>query len=140
MDFQGATSVPILDKGKKQQITGTFTVTKSGLFLPMQLIYKGKPARSLPKGTEFPDHFDLTFTESHWSNEEKCIQHTQNIIVPYIESKWEELGLNRDQKVLCIFDVFKGQKTEKYRSVLELYDIIAVYVPPTWQDTFSPST
>ena len=122
MDFQGATSVPIVGKGKKQQITGKFTVTKSGLFLPMQLIYKGKTTRSLPRGTEFPDGFDLTFTENHWSNEEKRIQHIENIIVPYIESKREELGLNPDQKVLCIFDVFKGQKTEKYRSVLELYD------------------
>ena len=60
----------------------------------------------------------------------------ENIIVPYIESKLEELGLNPDEKVLCIFDV--GQKTEKYRSVLELYDIIAVYVPANMKRYFQP--
>ena len=34
MDFQGAENVPIVGKGKKQQISGTFSGTKSGLFLP----------------------------------------------------------------------------------------------------------
>ena len=79
MDFKGASSVPIVGKGKKQQITGTFSVTKSGCFLPMQLIYQGKTTRSLPKGINFPDDFDLTFTENHWSNEEKCIQHIKTM-------------------------------------------------------------
>ena len=62
MDFQGATSVPIVGKGKKQQITGTFTITKRGICLPMQLMYKGKTDRSLPSGSNFPDGFDLTYT------------------------------------------------------------------------------
>ena len=75
-------------KGKKQQITGTFTVTKTGSFLPMQLIYKGKTVSSLPNGANFPDGFDLAFIENHWSNEDKCIQHKiEKIVVPWIESK-----------------------------------------------------
>ena len=106
MDFQGATSVPIVDKGKKQQITGTFTITTSGIFLPMQLIYKGKTNRSLPRGIHFPDDFDLTYTENHWSNEEKCMQHIEKIVVPYLRSKREELALRPDQKALLILDVF----------------------------------
>ena len=40
MEFQGSKSVPIVGKGKKEQITGTFTVTKTGKFLPMQFSYK----------------------------------------------------------------------------------------------------
>ena len=32
---KGTSSVPLVGKGKKRQITGTFTVTKSGHFLPM---------------------------------------------------------------------------------------------------------
>ena len=46
---RGAKSVPLISKGKKKQITGTFTLTKSGIFLPMQLIYQGKTARCLPR-------------------------------------------------------------------------------------------
>ena len=39
---KGASSVPLLGKGKQKRITGTFTMIKSGDFLPMQLIYEGK--------------------------------------------------------------------------------------------------
>ena len=76
----------------------------------MQLIYKGKSTRSLSKRVNFFDGFDLTFTENHSSNEEKCIQHIEEIVVPYIELKWKEVRLNTDQNVLCFFNVFKGQK------------------------------
>ena len=37
----GARAVPITGKGDKRLITGTFTVTADGKFLPMQLIYTG---------------------------------------------------------------------------------------------------
>ena len=108
MDFQGAENVPIVGKGKKQQISGTFSGTKSGLFLPTRAsarpsarprvrpIYKGKTSRPLPKGIDFPDGFDITQTENHWSNEDKCIQHIETIIVPYLKAKREEMGLSPD--------------------------------------------
>ena len=138
MDYQGATSVPIVEKGKKQQIDGTFTVTKSGKFLPMQLIYKGKTQRCLPKGINFPDGFDVTCTKNHWSNEEKCIQHLERIVVPYLHSQREELGFSPNQKALLVFDVFKGQKTDRYRALLEHHDIVAVYVPANLTRYFQP--
>ena len=56
----------------------------------------------------------------------------------YLKAKREELGLSPDQKVLLIFDVFKGQKNEKCRSLLEMYDIIAVYVPANMTKYFQP--
>ena len=46
----------------------------------------------------------------HWSNEEKCIQHIERIIILYLKAKREELGLSPDQNALLIFKVFKGQK------------------------------
>ena len=63
----------LLEKEKTTETTGTFTVTRTGLFLPMQLTYKGKMTHCLSKRVNFPDGFDLAFTENHWSNEEKCI-------------------------------------------------------------------
>ena len=71
LHLKGAKSVPVVGKGKKKQITGTFAVSMSGEFLPFQLIYGGKTTRCLPQGIDFPDAFNLTFTENHWSNEEK---------------------------------------------------------------------
>ena len=49
LHFRGAKIVPLVGKGKKKQITGIFTCTKSGLFLPMQLVYEGKTDRYHPR-------------------------------------------------------------------------------------------
>ena len=55
----------------KSQIIATFVVYGAGSFLPIQLIYKRKSKRCLPKFT-FPSNFHITFTPNHWSNLEKC--------------------------------------------------------------------
>ena len=81
---KGAKNVPLIGKGKKKQITGTFTCTKSGIFLPMQLIYEGKTIRCHPRDIDFPDGFNVTHTENHWSNKEKVIEHLEVIVFPYI--------------------------------------------------------
>ena len=115
----GASSVPLAGKDEKKQITGTFTVSKSGYFLPMQLIYEGKTDRWLPKDVAFPGEFDLIYTQNHWSNEEKALQHLTKVVFPYVEKKTAELSLPAQQKSLLIFDVLKGQKTQKYQNHLE---------------------
>ena len=65
MEFEGGTNVPIFGKGKKHQIIGTFKFTKTGFFLSLELIYKGKMTWSLTKEVNFPDGFYLLFTENH---------------------------------------------------------------------------
>ena len=102
LNEKGAKSVPLQGKGKKKQITGTFAVSVTGDFLPMQLIYEGKTPRCLPKDVEFPKEFDVTFTPNHWSNEEKSKQLLHNIIFPYLKKKKKHnLGLPRDQSCCC---------------------------------------
>ena len=135
---KGASSVPIVGKGKKKQITGTFTVLKSGNFLPPQLIYEGKTDRCLPKGVAFPEDFDKTYTSNHWSNEEKAIQHVERIVIPYLKKKREELKLPSTQKALLIFDVFKGQTTAAYQEVVESNDCVIVFVPANMTNHFQP--
>ena len=54
---------------------------------------------------------------------------SEKIVVPYLKSKLEELALRPDQKALLILDVFKGQKTDRCRALLEMHDIVAAYVP-----------
>ena len=51
----------------KRQIIATFDVSLTGNFLRIQLIYKGKTKRSLPK-FKFPSTFSLSCTENYWSN------------------------------------------------------------------------
>ena len=103
----------LIVKGKKKQITGTFAVTKSGLSLPMQIIYQGKTERCHPQDFAFPPGFNITQTKKHWSNEDKVIEHLETLIFPYTAAKKEELGIPDHQKALLIYDVFKGQKTRK---------------------------
>jgi len=109
---QGSSNVPLVGKGKKKQITGTFAVTMTGQFLPMQLIYQGTTNRCLPKGVEFPDDWNVTYTKNHWSNEEKAIEHLEKVVFPYLKKQKAELKLTEEQKGMLIFDVFKGQVTE----------------------------
>ena len=112
LNEKGAKSGPLQGKGKKNQITGTFPVSVTGDFLPMQLIYEGKTPRCLPKDVEFPKEFDVTFTLNHWSNEKKSKRLLDNVIFPYLKKKEHDLGLPGDQKSLLIYDVFTGQTTE----------------------------
>ena len=89
-------------------------VTKAGLFLPMRLVYKGKTTSSLPKRVNFPDGFNV---------------HRKPL---------EELALNTDQQFLRIFDVFKRQKMDKYKSVSDKYNIVSVYTPANMTNHFQP--
>ena len=88
----GASSVPIVGKAKKKQISGTFTVAKSGILLPIQ------SDRCLLKEVVFPEDFEFTCTANHWSNEEKAIHHFERIIVPFLVEEREELNLSFTQK------------------------------------------
>ena len=135
---KGASNVPMVGKGKKKQITGTFTVTMTGQFLPMQLIYQGTTNRCLPKGVKFPDDWDVTCTENHWSNESKVIQHLQIVVFPYVKRRKVELNLPEDQKAMLIFDVFKGQITDKVTKFIEENECVIVQVPNNLTDQFQP--
>ena len=135
---KGASSVPLIRKGKQKQMTGTFTVSKAGIFLPMQLIYKGKTDRCFPVGVRFPNGFDVTYTPDHWSNEEKVVELLNVIIFPFLAKQQEELKLQPDQKAMLILDVFKGQKNTAVTELIEENNCMVVYVPPNMTNYFQP--
>ena len=135
---RGEANIPLIGKGKKKQITGTFTVTKSGDFLPMQIIYQGKTIRCHPQGVVFPEGFNITHTPNHWSNEEKSIELLEEIVFPYLSRKRAELNLPDDQKALLIFDVFKGQKTQRILDLMVENHSVYVFVPNNLTNEFQP--
>ena len=138
LNEKGAKSVPLQGKGEKKQSTGTFAVSMTGDFLPMQLMYDGKTPRCLPKDVEFPKEFDVTFTLNHWSNEKKSKRLLDNVIFPYLKKKEHDLGLPGDQKSLLIYDVFTGQTTENMKEYIEENDCVIVYVPNNMTHYFQP--
>ena len=127
-DLKGSKTVPVKGANGKRQITATFTVTASGSFLPIQLIYSGKTKRSLPK-FDFPKCFDVTFTPNHWSNYEKCVSLFKKIIFPYLKSKKEELGYPKEQYSLIVMDTFKGQDNADIKKLCLKNDCELVIVP-----------
>ena len=71
--------------GDKRQITGTYCVSMTGVFLPLQIIYQGKTKRCHPKQVKFLDGFHVTQTENHWSNEKVHLAYLKKTVIPYIE-------------------------------------------------------
>ena len=103
--FKGGKSVPLVGKGKSKHITGTFSCTKSGIVLPMQLIYQGQTKRCHLTGIEFPEGFNITHVKIHWSNEDKVIKHLESIII-CLPSQREPSWVSKKSKNACSFLMF----------------------------------
>ena len=63
-NVKGVKIVPIKGIDSKRQITATYAISMSGLFLAILVIYNGKTTRCLPNYA-FPENFDITFSENH---------------------------------------------------------------------------
>ena len=103
----GAKSVVIERNNDKRCITGTFGISFSSNFLPIQLIYGGKTEQSLPR-FKFPAEFSLSANPMHYSNTTESIKLIDEIIAPYLEIEIEKHNLPPTQKGLLIMDVFTG--------------------------------
>ena len=75
-------------------------------FLPIQLIYQGKPT------CPFPREFYVTQTENHWANENTSLDLIKEILVSYVRKVRQKVCLPEDQQWLLIADVFKGHWTD----------------------------
>ena len=86
---------------------------------------------------KFPEDFSLSANETHYSNEKESLKLLEEIILPYVRKEREKLGID-NQKVLLIFDVFRGQTTDKVLKVLEDNDILVTKVPANMTHLFQP--
>ena len=118
---KGSKSVLIAGSADKRNITGTFIITLSGKFLPMQLIYGGKTKESLPR-FKFPESFSLSANPKHFSNKAESLKVIKEIILPYVKQQCQELE-KLDQAAILIMDVFRGQMTEEVVSMLRTNNI-----------------
>ena len=69
----------------------------------MQLIYGGKTSKSLPR-VNFLKSFSLSANPKHYSNEQEAIKVLE--VIRYVKKEKERLGMEKDQAVLLIMDVF----------------------------------
>ena len=85
MEEKGSKQVLIPRIDDKCQITLLLGITKQGTLLPPQLIYAGKTKRCVPQKVKNPDDWDVTFTETPWSNELSMLRYIDNVILPYVK-------------------------------------------------------
>ena len=137
MEKEGMKKVDITGMNDKRQITVVLSITKTGYYLPPQLIYAGKTSKSLPK-VDFPSGWCVTFTDNHWANEYTTLQYLDEILLPYVKRKRKELGHPDDQTCLVIFDRFKAQCTATVLGVLEENNILVSLVPANCTDRLQP--
>ena len=97
-------------------ITATFSITLTGKFLPIHLIYSGK-TKNIP-AVSFPSDFVISANETHYSNEREALNMLGNVIIPYVEKQRVSLNLDFDHPALLIMDVSKGQMTCPVRELL----------------------
>ena len=121
----------------KRSITATFSITFSGNFLPMQLIYGGKTTKSLPK-FKFPHDFSLSVNKTHYSNEKEACKLIEETLVPYIEKVRQEENLLVSQNALVIMDVFSGQITSVVLDCFKDNKIEVVCVPANMRYLLQP--
>ena len=113
----------------------------TGDMLPMQVVYKGKTARSTPHSHPCLEHRNdvlLTSNPRGWANETTTIEYFQKAIVPYFIKKRQELGLESDHPGLAVYDQFRGQITEEVLRSFEEANITVVLVPGGWTSHLQP--
>ena len=132
----GETNVPIASTNDKRSITATFSITFDNKFLPMQLTYNGETNQSLPE-VDFPDGFSLSTNKTHYSNEEEALKFIDEIILPHFQKEQAKLRCE-NQKALLIFNVFRGQTTNKIFKVLRDNHILVTKVPANMTHLFQP--
>ena len=73
MAAKGEHYVTVEGSTDKRSMTGTFSISFDGNFLPMQPIYGGKTTQSLPR-FGFPKDFSLSTNSKHFSNTDESLK------------------------------------------------------------------
>ena len=129
--------VPVAGTTDYRQITGTFSVSLSGDFLPVQLIYQGKTKRCQPT-YPFPREFHVTQTKKHWANENTSLDLIKEVLVPYVRKFRQKLSLPEDQQRLLFADVFKGHWTDAVVTEAKRFNGKMCAIPSNMTNIFQP--
>jgi hypothetical protein len=130
---RGSASVAVVGAEDKRQITACLASSLHGDLLPLQLIFAGKTARSLPASTPVSKaaRVHLTFSDNHWSSLETMKQWVGELLVPYAERCIQQFELRTDARILLVLDVWAVHKSEAFRLFLRTHHprVHLVFVP-----------
>ena len=128
MEREGTKQVAIIGQEDKREVTVLMSVTASGILLPFQVIYLGKAIGCHAKVT-FPNDWNITQSDSHWSTESTMLEFIDKVIVPYVTQTREKLQLASDQPALALFDIFKAHCCESVLEKLHQHHIHQLFIP-----------
>ncbi|KAF8303338.1 hypothetical protein DL93DRAFT_2121649, partial [Clavulina sp. PMI_390] len=137
-DETGARQVATLGKEEKRAFTLVVGLSASGELLPMQAVYHGKRASSLPsplspcyaEAVAAGFSFDLN-PVNYWANHGTMQTYVTKILAPHFRATMDRLGCPPDQEAIWYLDLWPVQTSEEFRSWLwtNYPWIIPVYVP-----------
>lgn len=129
----GSSDVAVVGADDKRQITVCIAASLRGDMLPLQCIFQGKTARSLPSATpaSITARVDITHSENHWSTQHTMQGWITRVLQPHRERMITLYELNSDAHVLLVLDAWAVHKSAEFRSWLqsEHPHIHLVYVP-----------
>ena len=142
--YTSVTTQTLQEKGSKhngisvmtyrKSLTATIGIIFSNSLLPIQLIYGGKTAQSIPR-TEFPESFSLSANLKHYSSTTESIKLIHEIILAYVERARRRLD-SEGRPALLIIDVFRRQMTQLVLDLLKENDILLARVPANMMHIF----
>jgi hypothetical protein len=124
---KGAKQVEIVGLDDKRQITALLGCSLTGDLLPLQLIYTGKTDKCHPSYA-FPDDWQVTHSESHWSTSKTMEDYVRGILVPYFDRVRAMKQLPADQPALCLMDVFRAHRVDSVQQLLASNNIRVIFV------------
>jgi hypothetical protein len=97
-ESKGAKHIKVSGIENKKHVTFIVSSFVDGLFLPPQVVFIGTTHKKLPPNNEgkfmcIDNGWDLTFSKNHWSTFETTKIFVHKILLPYLHSQIEQLGL-----------------------------------------------
>jgi hypothetical protein len=90
-----------------------------GLLLPLQVVFIGTKHKTLPPNNErkfmcINNGWDFTFNERHWLTFETIKRFVHKILLPYLHSQIEQLGLLEHHKMVCLLNCWFVHKNKEF--------------------------
>lgn len=142
---RGSKDVSVLGMEDKRQFTAVMGSSAAGALLPMQIVYKGKVASSLPAVNARADAvaagFHFTLSSNHWSSQLTMEQYLEEIISPYVNGVIEKLKLLPSQKAVVILDCWSVHKSVAFITYVhtKFPNIFLLFVPGGTTGKFQPA-
>ena len=132
-EMVGSSDVAVVGAEDKRQITVCVAASLRGDLLPLQCIFQGKTARSLPAATpaSIAARVDITHSDNHWSTQQTMQRWITHVLLPHAERMITLYELDANAHMVLLLDAWAVHKSAEFRGWLqrEYPHIHLVYVP-----------